>query len=508
MTRMSASLPNLIVDTDGLPLLPLEMNALQSVRVQQRLSQPSLCELVFTDPPGYPLSLNRLAPGAELRLTILGSLFTPLFVGQVTAVEYIYEPNHGKAFRVRGYDVLHRLRKRQSVRAFENVNFKELAERLVGDLGLQVSADEVGITRKRIIQHRQSDFELLLEEAERNGLYFSVRDNTLHIFSLEGTGNLLDFSLLTLGENLLEAKFEVNSDQVTGNVTATGWNPFDVEMHSAQVSEARSGRVALAGVAEERVGAEEGRVLADTATLDDDQARALAQAELDRRHASELTFQGVANGSPRLRPGSTATVKGVALQVTGNYILSGVTHLINNRLGYVSELTSVLPLPREKTNGTITTFGVVTQVGNNGQVKVRLPTYNDVETEWMGVLVPGAGNGKGLIALPDVDDFVLILLVNSDPANGLVLGGLYGKSGTDQSGIVDDRIKGYTFVTAGGQRIRFDDVHKTIRIENSDESFLELSPDKVKLHSRRDLDLEAPGQTVTIRGKNINFTKA
>jgi phage protein D len=508
MTKLAATLPNLIVDTDGLPLLPAEMNALQSVRVQQRLSQPTLCELVFTDPPGYPLSLNRLSPGAELRLTILGSLFIPLFVGEVTAVEYIYEPNHAKALRVRGYDLLHRLRKRQTVRAFENINLKELAERLVGDLGLRVGADEPGISRKRIIQHRQSDFELLVEEAERNGLYFSVRDNTLHFFSLEGTGNLLDFSLLTLGENLLEAKFEINSDQVTNKVTVTGWNPFDVEMHTAQVSEARSGRVALAGVAEERVGANEGRVLSDTAAFDTEQVRALAQAELDRRKASELTFQGVANGSPRLRPGSTATVKGVALQVTGNYILSGATHIINHQWGYVTELSSVLPVAREKTNGALTTFGVVTQVGNNGQVKVRLPTYNEVETEWMGVLVPGAGNGKGLIALPDVDDFVLVLLINSDPANGLVLGGLYGKSGTNDSGIENERVKRYTFVTAGGQRIRFDDVHKTIRIENSDESYLELSPDKVKLHARRDLDLEAPGQTVTIRGKKINFTQA
>jgi phage protein D/phage baseplate assembly protein gpV len=505
--RMTTTFPNLIIDTDGLPLLPVEMNALQSVRVQQRLSQPGLCELVFSDPPGFPISLNRLNPGSKLKIYIVGNLFTPLFNGQVTAVEYIYEPGHGKAVRIRAYDLLHVLRKRQTVRSFESVNVKQLAERLAGEVGLEVKADEDGVTRPKIIQHRQSDLELLVDEAERNGLYLSVRDNVLHIFSLEGTDNLLDVSLLTLGDNLLEAQFEINADQTAESVTATGWSPFEVETYTAQVSTARSGRLALAGVSPDEVGASEGRTLPDAAIISEDYARAMAQAELDRRTATEVVFQGVANGSPRLRPGSAVLVKGVAPQITGKYILTAVTHLINQRLGYVAELSTVPPPQREKSNSTITTFGVVSGVNNKGQVKVRLPTYNDVETEWMNVLVPGAGNGKGLIALPDVDDQVLVLLIHADPANGLVLGGLYGKNSAPDYGIEDDRVKRFTFLTAGGQKLYFDDVNNIVRIENSDDSYLEMSPEKVKLHSRRDLDLEAPGQTVTISGKNINFTR-
>ena len=34
----------------------------------------------------------------------------PLFVGEVTAVEHVYEPGHGREIRVRGYDRLHRTR--------------------------------------------------------------------------------------------------------------------------------------------------------------------------------------------------------------------------------------------------------------------------------------------------------------------------------------------------------------------------------------------------------------
>ena len=46
----------------------------------------------------------------------------------------------------------------------------------------------------------------------------------------------------------------------------------------------------------------------------------------------------------------------------------------------------------------------------------------------MEVLSVGAGSGKGLVACPDVDDQVLVLLLHGDPAQGIVLGGLYGRT--------------------------------------------------------------------------------
>ena len=51
-----------------------------------------------------------------------------------------------------------------------------------------------------------------------------------------------------------------------------------------------------------------------------------------------------------------------------------------------------------------------------GRVQVTLPTLGDIESAWMEVLSVGAGSGKGLVALPDVDDSVLVLLIHGDPA--------------------------------------------------------------------------------------------
>jgi phage baseplate assembly protein gpV len=107
-----------------------------------------------------------------------------------------------------------------------------------------------------------------------------------------------------------------------------------------------------------------------------------------------------------------------------------------------------------------------------------------------------------------VGDTVLILFPQDDPAQGVVLGGLYGVRGAPDSGVKDHAIRRYTMVTPGGQRLRLDDSEETVRIENSKGSYVELAPGKVCVHSATDLDLEAPGQAIVIRGKTIDFQRA
>ena len=105
---------------------------------------------------------------------------------QVTAVEHVYEPAHGREVRVRGYDLLHRLRKRQTVRAHVQTTLRDLARELVADLGLTVQAAAPGPLWPRLIQHRQTDLDLLVELAERCGLFLTVRGDVLHLLTLAG----------------------------------------------------------------------------------------------------------------------------------------------------------------------------------------------------------------------------------------------------------------------------------------------------------------------------------
>jgi uncharacterized protein involved in type VI secretion and phage assembly len=503
MSTRALRLPALTIQVNGRPLADDERALLGAVRVCQKLSRPAQCEISFFSQPPASVTAT-LVPGAALRVAV-GDTLPPLFAGEVTALEYTYEPGQGRALRVRGYDRLHRLRKRQPVRAHVQMGLAELARELVGSLGLSVEAPAADLTWRRLIQHGQTDLDFLTQMTEASGLHFTLRGETLHLLTLEGIGEPIP---LSLGDTLLEARIEVNADPACRAVATDGWDPLRAEEHEGRASQARVGREVSAEAPPDQVGGTGECTFVHQAVEDSRHAEALAQAELDLRVAREVVLRGVAEGDPRLQPGARVEVQGVAPAVAGRYVLTEVTHVLDGQQRFVSELSTypVSPLPR--TRGTSLIMGKVTSVDDPdklGRVQVALPACNGVETDWMGVVMVGAGAQKGIVMLPDVGDLVLVLCAQEDPAQGVVLGGLYGVSGPPDGGVENRAVKRFSILTPGGQKLLFDDGKKTVRLQNSDASFVELGPEKVVLHAKADLDIEAPGKTITVRGQAINF---
>jgi phage baseplate assembly protein gpV len=260
----------------------------------------------------------------------------------------------------------------------------------------------------------------------------------------------------------------------------------------------------------ERTGGSGERYLPGEVVQDNSHAEGLAQAELDRRASAEVTVRGVADGDLRLAPGALVQIEAVADSLSGRYVVSAVNHSIDHRKGFVSEFSTVPPPPRERTPGAIAALGTVVSVADPdrlGRVRVSLPSYGDVETEWLHVLAAAAGGDKGLTMVPDVGDRVLVLFPCQAPGYGVVLGGLYGMAGPVDSGVEGDAVLRYTLLTRGGQRVQLDDAKHTLRLDDSTGNYIELSPDKVLLHAEVDLELEAPGRTVVVRGEAIDFRR-
>jgi phage baseplate assembly protein gpV/phage protein D len=498
-------LPRLVLESAEGPLSLSDVATLSGVVVRQALGAPAHCEVVFEDvaadaPPP-------LEPGAALTVRIPAA-DTPLFVGEVTAVEYVYAPDHGRQMRVRAYDRLHRLRKRQNPRVHADVTPEDLASTLVSDLGLSVTAGAPGPRWSRLIQHRQSDLELLLDVCERAGLFPYVDDSELRLLTLEGSGESVS---LRLGESLLEASIELNADRAVGSVSVSGWDLVRAEPHDGSASSPRSGRRVDASIDLGRVGADNERALLDEAASDDGVASALAQAELDLRDASEIVLRGTAVGDPRLRPGITVEIENLASGLVGSYVLTEVRHTIDRERGFLSEISSAPPEPPLRRTGVTLTVGVVTSVDDPdrlGRVEVRLPTFGDIDCGWIGVVSVAAGSGKGIVALPDVDDHVLVLLAHEDPGRAVVLGGLFGAAGPVDAGVEGGAVRRYTLKTSGGHVIRLDDEKHTIHIEDSTGSYIEFSPDVLTIHSKVNVVIDASGHKVTIKAQSIDMETA
>src|SRR5258708_14631791 len=106
------SIPHLDVKFDGDSLSERAAAALEEVRVQHHLSQPTVCGLTFFASRDPMSEVENLRSASRLRLT-LPSGSGSLFDGEITPLEYRSDAAHGRTIHLRCYDSPHRLPNRQ-----------------------------------------------------------------------------------------------------------------------------------------------------------------------------------------------------------------------------------------------------------------------------------------------------------------------------------------------------------------------------------------------------------
>lgn len=498
MTSLAVSTVELTVD--GRTLGP-DAGTVLAVRVTSRLAQPAECELTLAGGRGeWP---HGWALGARLGVRVAGATGT-LFSGKVTGVELARAGDGETVARVRGHDALHQLRHRQRLRVLEDATALDVAHAVAGDLGLTVSCDEPGPKLARVVQHRQSDLDLLVQACGRTGLYPVVCGDELRLVTLDGYGTP---AKLHFGRSLWQASVEANSGVAARKFTAMGWHPQRVELVTETATTPRSGR-RIAFTPPETADGE--LTLVDQPASGADEIAAGAQAALDDAAARAVVLRAVADGDPALWAGARIEVRGVSEPVDGQYVLGTAVHTVDAH-GYQTTLSTEPPAAGAGRSGTSLTLGRVTAVDDpekRGRVRVSLPAHGDLDVGWLAVVCPGAGKGKGIVALPTVDDTVAVALPHEAPAEGVVLGSLYGLVNPPDPGVEGNAVKRFSIRTAGGQSVIVDDDKKLVRVENDEGSYVELAPGHVVLHAKAELTIEAPGHAVKIRGLTVDFDRA
>ena len=494
----------LTIELAGTGLGPDEAACLAGLRVRHALSLPAQCELAFQ---GISDALADRAAGLVGKPLSVSGEDGAAFEGEVTAVEHGYGPDGARDLRVRGYDVFHRLRKRQTVQFRNDMDAGALCRQFAADLGLSADIAEAGPRWPRLAQWYQTDFDLLAGVASRAGLYFAAGDGKLRLFTLAGWGDAIT---LTLGDDLLEASFEANGDGAWSEVVAAGWDPLTGKLFDDTAGSARSGRSLGVPASTADIGGAPRRSVVNLPLPDSSHVRADAQGELDRAAANALTVRAVAAGRTDLLPGGKVELAGVHAKLSGSYVVAEVVHTLNAERGFVSEFSSAVPSTAPRMSAAVVAQGVVSQVDDpdkQGRVTVKLPGYQKIETGWMRVLLPAAGKKKGFIALPDEDDQVLVLLPNGDPAVGVVLGGLFGTDGVPDTGIGGGSVQRYCWRSPQSHYIEIDDEKDQITVKTENGSTVRLGKNKFTISSATDLEIKAAGKSITITAASVDFLK-
>ena len=207
--------------------------------------------------------------------------------------------------------------------------------------------------------------------------------------------------------------------------------------------------------------------------------------------------------------------------------------------------------PAESARETGRIYGVVIGVVTNnqdpdglGRVKLRLPWLSQKhETHWARVVSPMAGNGRGLYALPEVDDEVLVAFEHGRAELPYVLGSLWNGKDKPPASNDDGKNNARLFKSRSGHVVRLDDTNGKEKIEivdakgkqsivfdtaagtltisadqdvviESKNGLLKLSGQKgveiaapsgaARLEARQSLDVKSSGQ-VNVKGSVINL---
>lgn len=243
---------------------------------------------------------------------------------------------------------------------------------------------------------------------------------------------------------------------------------------------------------------------------------------------------------PRVMVGKCIMVKGMD-KLDGQYWVKAITHVFDESGQYhntfictpidaaypesqpvkkvADELdTAKAEVPDRKTfkPPLFTGLHIARVVDNNdpdtmGRIKVKFPWTDDGIERWIRLAVPHAGDSRGWISLPEIDDEVLIGYEYGDTDFPVALGALYNGQALPPKDAGGEKNNIKMFMTRSGNQIVFndEDSKEQISIVNKDGSnkiVMEMSGPSITIESKGDINIK--GKNLTLESQEALNLKA
>lgn len=547
------------IEVDGAPLDPEIELQLDRVEVDDHISLPDMFVLRFRDPERDLLRQASLDIGSQVRILAArqGEEADDLLAsGEVTSLEGEFDPSGSHVF-VRGYDHSHRLHRGERTETYRNVTDSDIARTVAQRAGLEVGhIDESTGVHRLVSQANLSDWDFLSSRARETGFEVTVADGKLEFREPRDaddaprSGDLTseDPLALVLGADLEWFRPRLTSAEQVAEVQVRGWDPKQKE-HVVGTAPAVT-RAATLPIEPATLASRFGdrtHVVVDRPMGTQAEVDAAAKAFAEHITSVFAEADGTAKGNPAIRAGVAVSIGLTGHPFDGLYTITSTRHVFDGE-GYKTHFRvsgrqdrSLLGLV-SLGNGTgghahrITgvVVAMVTSVRDgDGEARVKLafPWLSDsYESDWVRVVQPGAGSGRGMLVLPEVDDEVLVAFEHGDIRRPYVLGGLYnGKDKPDLGDPFIDEDTGQVlrrgFVSRKGHRLVFSDDDRDERVTfatgdgalritlNGSDAMIEISSDgdvaiegeQVRVTARSGVSIDAGSGNVTLAGRQIEL---
>lgn len=514
------------IDGMGESLVTDLMHDLLSITIESSLHLPDVATLVLADTKLRWIDEPRLEPGKRLKVSAKGpetDTEHPLFDGEIVELE----PEFGVSSHqlvVRAFDVLHRLSRGRHVRSFLNVTDGDLVKKLAQEVGLKAEVGNTSQVHPYVFQDNETNLEFLRKRAAGLGYILYAHERTLHCGAPKPEGDPIE---LKWAQNLKEFRPRLTTIDQVGSFTVRGWDPASRQEIVGKVANGNG----APDIGERRRGGQlangafnldAAHLTADRPVRSQNQADLLAQAVADRHAGRFVEAEGVCIGDARITAGMGLKLDALGERFTGKYLVTAARHVHTPADGYQTffsvsgcraptllALLAPEPPPRPATGLVI---GVVTDnqdPDGQGRVKVKYPWLSpDHASDWARVVSAGAGSGRGVQFLPEVNDEVLVGFELGDVHQAYVLGGLWNGQDPppcDKAKIVSGgKVRQRMIRSRVGHTILIDDAEAgggiTIEDKNGNRMVLDTASDSLNVRVDGDVAVEAAGN-ISLKAK-------
>jgi uncharacterized protein involved in type VI secretion and phage assembly len=445
-------------------------NYMQSAEiiVDTSVLQPAVATITIHDPGPHLVDRHSLI-GKSLTVEAKQHI---LFNGDIVEIGMDFA-NAKPQLVIVAFDRLHLLARGTQTRLFNNVSFSDVAKKLAQEAGLTGGAKVEGVDQSYdcVTQNNETNLAFLRRLAIPLGCLIYVRGKTLHcklppeVTSGSPMGGLIGSAVgavagalgvnlgssldLKWGTNLKEFYPRLTTIGQLNSVTVRGWDP-DKQQEVIGKAESGQGSPQIGQTSKGTPGGElakqafgiKAEMVVPSSFHDQSYADDLAQAVLNHHEGQFITAEGSCIGEPGLIAGKTVKISLVSSRFSGTYFVTSTRHVYHQTyttqftVSLYDPLTLVHMLGSGKEERPTAPPGIAIAVvtnnddpNNAGRVKLKFPWLSpDYESDWVRVLAPGGGDGRGMQFHPIVNQEVMVAFELGNIERPYVLGALWSEN--------------------------------------------------------------------------------
>lgn len=253
-----------------------------------------------------------------------------MMTGEITSLDFSFEK--APFMEIRGYDRLHRLRFGTMRRSFKNTRDSDIASQIASEINMTPEVESTGTTFPYIFQNNQSNYDFLLERAQRIGYEILAHDKKLIFRKSKETEP--PAIALEYGKDFQNFSVYIRTLTEGSKVELRGWDIKSKKEITSSISKGSeltkmAGKESGFEVTENAFNSSTVAIV-DNMVKDPDEAENIAKARFNLMLREFVSGNGKCKGNPAIRAGKTIEIKGLGERISGVYYIVSAIHSIKN----------------------------------------------------------------------------------------------------------------------------------------------------------------------------------